>query len=165
PLLSATKCIEGLVSFRNIYKGKIWLEVFILPGYNNTPHELDALKEAILKINPDRVQLNTLDRPGTVTNIRSATRQELQYVMDRWGLPNVEIIASSIYRKQLLSYQGNIESAILETIARRPSTLEDLCAMLGLHTNEINKYLSTMELEGKIESKLQNRGVFYSIPY
>ncbi|MDD4618907.1 MAG: radical SAM protein [Bacteroidales bacterium] len=165
PLLSATKCIEGLVSFRNIYKGKIWLEVFILPGYNNTPHELDALKEAILKINPDRVQLNTLDRPGTVTDIRSATHQELQYVMDRWGLPNVEIIATSIYRKQLLSYQGNIESAILETIARRPCTLEDLCAMLGLHTNEINKYLSTMELEGKIESKLQNRGVFYSIPY
>lgn len=60
--LSVSNCIEGLVNFRNEYSGKIYLEIFILPGYNNSPDELDRLKKAILQIKPDRVQLNTLDR-------------------------------------------------------------------------------------------------------
>lgn len=31
--LNINKYIQGLVNFRNEYKGKIWLEVFIIPGY------------------------------------------------------------------------------------------------------------------------------------
>ncbi len=64
--------IQGLADFRKEFSGKIWLEVFILPGFNDHKAELDALKKAILKIKPDSVQLNTLDRPGTEAGIRSA---------------------------------------------------------------------------------------------
>jgi len=30
--------IQGLIDFRKEYKGKIWLEIFILPGYNDSVH-------------------------------------------------------------------------------------------------------------------------------
>jgi hypothetical protein len=33
--------------------------------------------------------------------------------------------------------------------------------MLGLHINEINKYLDVLESENKIEAVRQERGVFY----
>jgi predicted ArsR family transcriptional regulator len=39
--------------------------------------------------------------------------------------------------------------------------LEDLIEILGLHTNEINKYLDVLEAEEKIESVQMERGVFY----
>jgi wyosine [tRNA(Phe)-imidazoG37] synthetase (radical SAM superfamily) len=159
--LTAAGCVEGLVSFRKEYKGKIWLEVFILPGYNDTPKELEALRGAISRIKPDKVQLNTLDRPGTVEGLRSATEEELRRIIDLWGFPNSEIIASSIHRKSILSYKGDTENIILETISRRPCTLEDLQSILGLHINEINKYLSTMEKEGKITTRHESRGLFY----
>jgi len=153
--------LQGLIDFSKEFKGKIWLEIFILPGYNDNENELNELKKVILKIAPDSVQLNTLDRPGTIADLRSATKQELEKIVKFWGLDNVEIIASSSQRKNNLSYRKDTETAIIETISRRPCTLSDLTNILGMHTSEINKYLDVLESEKKIESVRQKRGVFY----
>lgn len=159
--LKNENCIEGLVSFRNEYSGKINLEVFILTGYNNSLEELNELKKAILKTKPDIVQLNTLDRPGTLPNLVAATKTELQNIASYWNLENVEIITSAPERKKIESYRQDFEVAILETIARRPCTLSDLSMILGKHINEINKYLDVLETEKKITTVKLERGLFY----
>ncbi|HNS17053.1 MAG TPA: radical SAM protein [Bacteroidales bacterium] len=156
--------IQGLIRFREEFKGKIWLEVFILPGYNDHLDELLELKKAIVRINPDVVQLNTLDRPGTVPDLRSATSEELRKIADLWELDHVEIVAASSERKKMQSYRKDIETSILETIKRRPCTSEDLCKMLGLHINELNKYLDVLTAENKIKANRQERGIFYQLP-
>ena len=163
--LSIETCIQGLIDLRHEYKGKIWLEVFLLKNYNDTKQELDSLKEAILKIRPDSIQLNTLDRPGTVSGLIPLSKSELQAVVDYWNIPNVEIIASAQDRTAVESYSGDIETAILETIARRPCTLNDLHSFLGIHVNEINKYLGTLELNDKIKTVQFDRGVFYELKH
>ncbi|GAB1405316.1 hypothetical protein MASR1M74_24960 [Lentimicrobium sp.] len=162
--LTAAGYIEGLIRFRREYKGKIWLEVFILPGYNDSAKELALLKEVILKIAPDSVQLNTLDRPGTVLNLKPASHQQLHQIVDAWNLPDVQIIASSKERKESQSYRTDVEAAILETISRRPCTLDDLASITGLHVNEINKYLDVLSAAKTIETVEQDRGVFYQMP-
>jgi len=161
--LQVEQYIQGLVDFRKVYKGKIWLEVLIIPDYNDSHTELTALKQAFVKIKPDSIQLNTLDRPGLVPGIRAATRRELQEIVNFWKLENVEIIAAAPQRKNLQSYRHDTESAILGTIARRPCTLDDLAKILGMHINEVNKYLDVLEHENKITHITENRGVFYSI--
>jgi wyosine [tRNA(Phe)-imidazoG37] synthetase (radical SAM superfamily) len=163
PRLEIDTIIEGLVRFRKEYSGQIWLEIFIVPGMNDTAHELTALKQAIEKIGPDRIQLNTLDRPGPVSTVRAATRQELENVIHFWELENVSIIADVSDRKELLAYRKDTESAILGTIARRPCTLKDLSEILGLQINEVNKYLDVLEADGKIKMVKQKRGVFLSV--
>jgi wyosine [tRNA(Phe)-imidazoG37] synthetase (radical SAM superfamily) len=155
--------IQGLVDFKREFKGAVWLEVFILPGYNDTVNELTELKKAIQQINPDRVQLNTLDRPGTIRNIKAATHEELNRILDFWQMDNAEIIAKAPERKKMAAYRTDVESAILGTIARRPCTTDDLARILGTHVNEINKYLDALESEGKIVSTRQERGVFYQM--
>lgn len=80
--LNIEQYIQGIIDFRNEFAGKIWLEIFILPGYNDNISELTQLKNAILKIKPDLVQLNTLDRPGTINNLRAATKSELQKIAE-----------------------------------------------------------------------------------
>ncbi len=155
------KYIEGLVAFRKEFTGKIWLEVFILPGYNDSKTELDALKKELIRINPDRIQLNALDRPGTVPGLRSATHQELQSIIDYWGLSSVEIIAAAVERTRMASYRKDVENVIMETINRRPCTLDDLSNILGLHVNELNKYLDALEASGRVHTERQDRGLFY----
>ena len=161
PKLDVNTIIDGIIRFRGAYTGQLWLEVFIVPGINDTETELLALKQAIEKINADRVQLNTLDRPGVVEDIRAATREELKRVLDFWQLNNAEIIAKAPERKGLPAYRNDIQSAILGTIARRPCTLEDLTKILGRHANEINKYLDVLEADQKIQTEKQQRGIFY----
>jgi wyosine [tRNA(Phe)-imidazoG37] synthetase (radical SAM superfamily) len=160
--LNLGKIISGLVQFRRNYKGAMWLEVFIVPGLNDSPQELMLFKEVILQIAPDKIQLNTLDRPGTVEFIRAATQDELEDIIDCWDMDNVEIIARTS-RRSIASYREDIESAIVQTLARRPLTLADLSEMLGLHSNEINKYLDVLEESQRIEPVIQNRGIFYRL--
>ncbi|MBW1671460.1 MAG: radical SAM protein [Deltaproteobacteria bacterium] len=163
--LNIQEYIQGLQDFRKEYKGQIWLEVLIIPGYNDSNSDLKLLKQAFDKIQPEIIQLNTLDRPGAVSDIRTATRTELQQIVDYWQLDNVEIIASASKRKDIKSYREDIQTAILETIYRRPCTLNDLVKILGSHINEINKYLDILEAENKIESTRQERGLFYKIKH
>jgi len=159
--LDISDYINGIVAFRREFKGQIWLEVLIIPGYNDSEHELVSLKNAIELIHPDRIQLNTLDRPGTLSDIRAATNAELKYIADFWKLSNVEIVAASSVRKNIKSYRKDTESAIMETVSRRPCTVEDLSIILGMHQSEVNKYLDVLEAEKKIISLRQDRGVFY----
>jgi wyosine [tRNA(Phe)-imidazoG37] synthetase (radical SAM superfamily) len=153
--------IQGIADFRKEFSGKIWLEIFIIPGYNDSVPELTELKKAILKINPDRVQLNTLDRPGRVENLQPASIEKLNHIIDFWQLENVEIIAKAPERKNLSAYRKNVESAIIGTISRRPCTADDLAQILETHVNEINKYLETLESEHKIIHSRRERGIFY----
>ncbi len=157
--------IQGLIDLRKEYQGKIWLEVFLLKDYNDSKEELDLLKNAIQKINPDSIQLNTLDRPGTVPGLIPLSKSELQEIVNYWNLPNVEIIAAAQERTSVESYSGDIETAIKETIARRPCTLDDLHRFLGIHVNEINKYLGTLEANEIIKTVQLERGIFYELKH
>jgi len=159
--LDNNKIIDGLIKFRSNFKGKIWLEVFIVPGLNDTKAELDHLKNTIIKINPDSVQLNTLDRPGTESWLAPASKRKLEEIADFFEPLPVEIIAKFKSRNKVTSYHKNIEQQIIETIKRRPCTDIDLSEILGIHVNEINKYLSELINEGLIDSQYQERGIFF----
>ena len=164
--------IEGLIAFRKLQlerekqdgrKRRMDLEIFILPGYNDAKEELDLFKKTILKIMPTSVQLNTLDRPGSVKHLVSASRIKLEDIVSYWGLDYVEIISAAPNRKKIQAYHGNIETAIVEMISRRPCTLDDLSISLGHHISEINKYLDVLESEGIITRKEEDRGTFYQL--
>ncbi|MFW5889833.1 MAG: radical SAM protein [Marinilabiliaceae bacterium] len=157
--------IKGLADFKKEFQGEMWLEIFILPGYNDNNRDVEELRKAIETIRPDRVQLNTLDRPGAIQGIRPATEGELNAIKEKLKFPGAEVVASSATRKTSTAYRSDTEQAILETIARRPCTLQDMREILGLHTNEINKYLDVMEADGKIITEIGERGTFYRVRY
>ncbi|MCP3890623.1 MAG: radical SAM protein, partial [Desulfobulbaceae bacterium] len=96
-----------------------------------------------------------------VSGIHSATRSELEDIADFFKPFDAEVIASAPERKGVNSYRNDMESAILETVVRRPCTLNDLATILGSHVNEINKYLGALEEAGKIEPVRLERGLFY----
>ena len=76
---------------------------------------------------------------------------------------STEIIAKFKQREQIASYQEDIENAILQTIKRRPCTVDDLATTLGLHPNEINKYLEALLSRGIVEADALERGHFFKL--
>ncbi|MCK5312942.1 MAG: radical SAM protein [Desulfobacteraceae bacterium] len=162
PELDIEKYIQGLIDLRDEFKGKIWLEVLIIPGFNDSSEDIELLKKSIKRIRPDKIQLNTLDRPGTITDITAIAKERLEKIAELFEFDNVEIIAAFKDQKRDIVFRKDIKEAIIETIGRRPCTLEDLSSILGKHVNEINKYLSKLEKEGKIKVIFQKRGSFYA---
>ena len=57
------KIIAGLVKLRAEFKGKIWLEVMLVGGINDSLVKAKMIKEIIEKIKPDKLQLNLPVRP------------------------------------------------------------------------------------------------------
>jgi len=84
--------IDGLAALSAEYSGQIWLEVFIAPGINDTEGEIALFKEVITKINPTRVQLNSLDRPGTLSTLTAASAVSLEDIARRLAPLPVEIV-------------------------------------------------------------------------
>jgi len=161
--LDLNKIIDGLVKLREEFSGKIWLEIFFAEDINTDDENIKALRKALLKIKPDKIQLNSLDRPAAESYVKLVPISKLQKIKEKLDLPNVTIIKKFKNRKDIKSYRRDIENTILETIRRRPLTMEDLSNILGLHINELNKYLDVLEHEGKIESIIGERGVFIRI--
>ncbi len=161
PGIRPADMVDGIAGFTTDFTGEVWLEIFILPGMNDTREELQLLKAAIRKIQPHRVQLNTLDRPGTDSSLRPASPEELDRVIRILDEKNVEIIARAGTRTKGIK-AADPASAVLETIHRRPCTRQDLTATLGLPAEEIDLLLAELLAAGHITSRTQARGVFFS---
>lgn len=153
--------IEGLINLRKEFNGEMWLELFILPGYNDSDRDIAALKQAIEVISPNRLQINTLDRPGTIEGIRPALAEELVEIKNKLNFMNTEIVAATPVKEESKAYREDTENAILDTIARRPCTVQDLRALLGIHIQAVNQYLEVLEAKGKITTEIKERGIFY----
>lgn len=160
--LNIESIIEGLSELRAQFTGQIWLEIFIVSGLNDSEDEIDQLKKAIGRIKPDKIQLNTLDRPGTVDWIKPVSKEILEHIASKLDW-QTEIIANFQTREQIASYNNNIEDTILQTVRRRPCTVEDLSSVLGLHQNEVNKYINAMLQSKKIKQLKMKRGLFLGI--
>lgn len=152
--------IDGLVKLRKEFNGKIFLEVFIVPGINDTKEEYQKFKEIVEKINPDRVQLNTLDRPGTEDWVKPALEENLNEAVNIIG-KKAEIIGKYSPTKKKKGISHAVKKRIIETIKVRPCTVKDLSEILDLHVNEVNKYLREIDKEYTLKMKEESRGRFY----
>jgi len=159
--LNLEEIISGLIQLRNEFEGEIWLEVFIVPNLNDSETELQVLKEAIERINPDKVQLNTLDRPGAESWVVAARKERLEKIASY--LPRAEVIAKFPSEKKTGAYSKDIEASIVSTLKRRPCTALDLSRILNLHPNEVNKYLHALLEEEKVKLEEGERGLFFRV--
>jgi len=153
--------IKGLSRFRDEFPGEIWLEVFIIPGLNTTDSELELLEDAMRRIRPDRIQLNTLDRPGTEEWVRPASAMELERVSSVLGIPGTESIESIHYGVAHPVPSGDVADQIFAMLKRRPCTIEEITSVTGLHRREIAKYLREFDEESILGWKREKRGIFF----
>ena len=163
PSLRIEEIITGMVQFQKTYSGALWLEVFVIPGLNTTPEELAGLKGAIERIHPDRVQLNTVDRPPAEGWVQAAPDAELERVRQLLGVSDIKTISRKLPVSRATKVNTEADDLIHSTLCRRPSTMEDLVRTTGLSGGEVAKILGVLEREGVVTSQRGKRGVFYTI--
>lgn len=99
--LSIDKIIDGLVSLREEFSGKIWVEIFLIPGINDTPEELLLFKKTLTRINPDCIHLNSLSRPSAEPWVKIESLRRLEQVQEILAPLPVEIMAKMTPSKKL----------------------------------------------------------------
>ncbi|UCG92847.1 MAG: radical SAM protein [candidate division WOR-3 bacterium] len=146
--LTIEKIIQGLIDFRKKYRGKIWLEIMLVKGINDSETDIEKLHEVVEKISPDKIHLNTVVRPPSEKRATPLSYRELEKIRNMLGA-KPEIIAPFKETREAV-HLHDIHQSILNIIERRPVTLDDIAAMTGLHKNEILKYCDQLQKEKKI---------------
>ncbi len=169
PHITHEKMLQGLIDFQQEFRGQFWLEIFLLGGHTAIESELIKLKQCVEKIQPDRLQLNTVTRPPAEYFADGVPLIRLKQIADFFN-PSAEVIAD--YRKihQQVEFEASREE-ILNMLQRRPCSLEDIVNGLGVNRNEILKHIEELIkeqmiihsfLNGKIYYKIQNQTMFTS---
>jgi wyosine [tRNA(Phe)-imidazoG37] synthetase (radical SAM superfamily) len=163
PDLDSGAIVRGLAGFSRSYKGVLWLEIFIVPGVNDSAEELSLLKKAATAIRPARVQLNTLDRPGAVASVKPASEKLLAEIAAFLRPLPVEIISRRFSGREGGPAAMEMKSGVLSLLRRRPSTIEDLAVSSRSSINELLPLLSRLEKDNGVTTETVNKRLFYKI--
>lgn len=164
--ISIEKLISGLCAFRNEFAGVIWLEVFLVDGMNTDAGQIGKIKDAIERIGPDKIQLNTAVRPTAEASIKRVAAEKLGAIAEELG-DKCEVVSASCAANVPSYVKGDtrydIRNTVLSILKRRPCSLKDICSALGLHSNEALKYISHLQQEGVIASEEKDGTIFFKV--
>jgi len=158
PGLSLESLLEGLTSFRQEYRGRIWLEVMLLKGLNDTGEELTRLGQALTKIAPDKIQLNTAVRPVVESAARPLDKAGMAAAAAYLKGP-VEVIAS--FNRADIAELPCQDEDLVEMLSRRPMTAADMAKALGLPLVQIVARLKCLNDSGRITHDRYHDQEFY----
>lgn len=157
--LNVEKIGEGIKSFRKDFRGRIWLEVMIVKGINDSPEELKRIEKMIRDLGADKIQINSVIRPAAEQGIETADREILEFAKNFFG-EKAEIIGE-FQKERFGSAQDNIQETIIQLIKRRPCPVKEICKSLGLHEAVVVKHIGMMLNEGRIKEVIHKDGKFY----
>ncbi len=160
PKLDLAQMLEGLRLLREGYSGQLWIEFFVVPGINDNDAELGKVGAIAKSVSADKIQINTLDRPGTDDWVAPADKETLARIAV--SLAEAEAVGPAAASRRERSI-GKPSRRILSTVRRRPSTIEDLARSIGIPAPEVAACMATLLEEGQVVKKTMERGVFYMI--
>lgn len=142
--LTLDKIVEGMCVFREMFKGSLWLEVFLLYGLNSSASEVEKIAALAEKIAPDLVQLNTVLRPPSESFAEPVPLESMLKIKDSFSVKTEIIMADESYSGTILSESEASEEEIMSMILRRPCSAEDISEGLRIHIAEVIKLLDRM---------------------
>lgn len=148
PQISFEQMVCGLIEFRKEFRGQYWLEVLLLKGYSAIQAEVEKLAGLVQRIHPDKVQLNTVDRPPAEEFALAVSEGRIQELARLFN-PPAEVIAKFRRREVGGPFKANLD-ALLNLLRRRPCTVEEIGEGLGCHRNEADKLLADLEARGEV---------------
>jgi len=159
PEISFATMAQGLMAFRKAYGGEIWLEVFVLDGINASEADATKFKHWIETLNPEKVHVNTAVRPSAEAHARQVSPEKLAGFCNVLG-KKAEVIAP-FKTSQGHERRAHVEEDLLDLLARRPCTLDDMSSGLRVHRNEILKYIEPLIRAHRIGTVKKGSEVYY----
>jgi wyosine [tRNA(Phe)-imidazoG37] synthetase (radical SAM superfamily) len=141
PELTFERQLEGLSTFRQEYAGKLWVEVMLVEGLNDTEKALCEIAATLSVIKPDRVHLGLPTRPPAEAWVHPPDEDGLLRARAILGkTARVVHPAAGLFD---LSGYNNLTDAIMGIISRHPMREDELIRTLERY--------SPSELRGVLE--------------
>jgi wyosine [tRNA(Phe)-imidazoG37] synthetase (radical SAM superfamily) len=150
PQLTFERLLDGLIAFRKEYPGKLWIEVMLVRGLNDSEFELNQLAECLGKILPDEIHLLLPNRPPAEAWVLPADHNGLMRAQAILG-QRARLVQPSTGTFEFSSHEPLLD-AIVAIIARHPMREEELLETLArFSTEDWRERLAELEKSGKVQ--------------
>lgn len=154
PEVTFERHVQGLVAFGCEYKGKLWPEVMLVRGLNDTEEALRDIAAILQRVDPQEIHISLPTRPPAETWVEPP---------DEEGLMRAQAILGDIARVihpahgtfDLSGYEDGAEAlmdAVVGIITRHPMNEEDLLQTLERWSpGTVKATLSRLETSGRAQ--------------
>ena len=152
--------LQGIKDFRKLYVKELVLEVLFVKDVNDNKEEIALLSKAIKEIKPNRVDINTIDRPPAY-DYKGLNTQELDSVCKLLGDVGCDVVVAT---PKNIQYQSSTTKSyfskgdILHTLKRRPLSSYDVEVLFDENSKQNLKQLLD---EQKIKLTTTNEQNFF----
>ncbi len=161
PGIELAEIIKGLERLRQEFQGQIWLETLLVSGINDSEQEASMLASVMQRLEPDKIQLNTVDRPPAVDWARPVSLSKMEKFSEILG-PKTEIVVD--FRKKIAQGHARLlETEILDLLARRPLRDDDIEKLFASAAKRAKEILARLEDSGNVTKKCFKDENFYML--
>lgn len=126
------KIVPSMIEFSQKTQKDLVLEILFVKDLNDKDEEISLLYQALIQINPTRVDIGTIDRPPAY-DVKPVSYEFLQSVANKFININVNIV----YKNRPKSIQSFSLNEITSMLKRRPLTREDIENMFDIESKNI----------------------------
>ncbi len=163
---------KALIEFRKEFKGKIFLEVLLSRGYNDSDENLAEMKAFCTELGPDRIDVVTLSRPGTLDKagpVDSGTLGRWKKALDAAPSKNrdcgpetgVKDRSGTDNSAHVLGEVSDAFDRIQASLMRRPQTAQQLSGALGIPLCEVERAIGELEKCGRLHIRQTGDDLYY----
>lgn len=131
--LTPEQLLAGITDFAEEYQGQLIIEIFIVPGVNDSAEEISRFRDFLAPLRIASVQLNTLARPGAVSDISPADTENLRRIAHQLDPVPVSYIAGKTTRQL---FEDSFLEAVQEAAAAG-RTLEQIITITGMRATDV----------------------------
>ncbi|RMA93063.1 radical SAM protein [Hydrogenothermus marinus] len=152
--ISVNQIIEGLKSFRKIYNGLLVIEILVVKNINDN-QDFKKFAQILKEINPDRIDLGTVDRPPAY-KVYPVSNKKLLEIAKYFKDLNINVVYRKEENLQKFDYS---KEEIINTLKRRPFTISDI---ENLFSEKSKKNFNELLSKNIVKSKtIGNVNFFY----
>lgn len=181
--VDATALLQGLVAFREEFDGLFLLEVLLVAGINDTDANLARIKDAVAALEPHRIDVVSMTRPGTLDTARPVPAATLAHWRETLaplavGMPGTPASTPGPRRdRHIFSDAASGAPADADTpdahaaardrvaasIGRRPQTAAQLAEALGVPLSTVRRVLEGFRKEGRLTTTGEGDDAFHAL--
>ncbi len=148
PDVTFERLVDGLVAFRREYRGKLWVEVMLVKGLNDTSQALEDIAKVLRRVKPDAVHINLPTRPPAETWVQPTDEEGLMRAISILG-EAAEVLHTAEGSFDLSGYK-NIADAVIGIITRHPMRQDELERTLARWSpDQVKEVLANLEAGGR----------------
>ncbi len=153
--LTFARLLAGEQALRAEFSGRLWVEVMLLPGYNDAPGQVRAIAQHVRTLRPDAVHLNTTTRPALAGVAVPQVPEAWLRTVASWFEPAAEI---PVFTGRTAPLESMPDSALLDLLVRHPIALEALASAAGSTLPAVEQRLAPLVAAGRLAIE-DNHGI------